>query len=207
MKVELLPVYTFLLFTAVPLRAPRVLGKDSITCIFLRNISVSFKKWWKISKLIENNSYTAPKTITVKTPNRYSYHFLNRYGITADDRTCFQFEVLSCHDAHIAIMDSPTQTKNFYEIVLGGWSNRKSVIRNVRQGAPKAFFMSGLLSCKEFRSFWISWKGGQINVGRGKICEQQTLMRWKDPRPYKTKIIGISTGFGAHGIWRFGTGE
>lgn len=160
-----------------------------------------------MQNLIQNNLQTAPKTVTVKTANKYSYHFLTQYGITANDRTCFQFEVLSCHDAHVAIMDSPKQAKNFYEIVIGGWNNRKSVIRNMRQGTPKTFFMSGLLSCKEFRPFWISWIAGQIKVGRGKICEQQILMRWKDPRPYKTNVIGISTGFGAYGIWRFGTGE
>ncbi|XP_061173301.1 zonadhesin-like [Saccostrea echinata] len=150
---------------------------------------------------------SVPKTVTVKTPNSYNYQFLTKYGITAKDRTCFQFEVLSCNDAHIAIMDSTKQTKNFYEIVIGGWRNSKSVIRNTKQGPPRASFRSGLLSCKEFRPFWITWVRGEIKVGRGGICEQQVLMRWKDPRPYKTNVIGISTGFGAFGIWRFKPGK
>ena len=58
----------------------------------------------------------------------------------------------------------------------------------------------------EFRHFWISWKGGDIQVGRGQLVTTETrLMQWFDIHPYEIKFIGFSTSSSSSGefkIWR-----
>ncbi|ELU12988.1 hypothetical protein CAPTEDRAFT_69653, partial [Capitella teleta] len=61
-----------------------------------------------------------------------------------------------------------------------------------------------VMHCNETRYFWISWKNGVIEVGRGLVVGNRVFMVWwKDPEPYKVNGIAISTGFGAEGKWKF----
>ncbi|KAL8621219.1 hypothetical protein ACOMHN_018520 [Nucella lapillus] len=55
-----------------------------------------------------------------------------------------------------------------YNIVIGGWKNRKSVIRNGRRGRVLARrnHRRGPLNCRKPRRFYISWARGYIRVGK-----------------------------------------
>ena len=70
----------------------------------------------------------------------------------------------------------------------------------------RALLKTLLDSHTEFRHFWISWKGGDIQVGRGQLVTTETrLMQWFDIHPYEIKFIGFSTSSSSSGefkIWR-----
>ena len=70
--------------------------------------------------------------------------------------------------------------------------------------------VSDLLNQSEFRHFWISWKNGDIQIGRGQhVTVDSRLMQWYDTDPYVIKFIGFSTSAASSGefkIWRKDSG-
>ena len=115
------------------------------------------------------------------------------------------FTVKSCSDAHIALSSIPGDTtQKTYEIVLGGWSNTKSVIRIGRLGAV---MMSrdtpGLLVCDKENPFWIAWKDNLFEVGQGFVYGQQKFLSWKDGRSetFLVNSMSFATGWGAEAYW------
>jgi hypothetical protein len=63
----------------------------------------------------------------------------------------------------------------------------------------------GLLSCFEFKTFWISWQGGEVRVGHGYDINDisSVFVLWTDPSPFDVEMMGIRTGFGSNGTWIF----
>ncbi len=57
-----------------------------------------------------------------------------------------------------------------------------------------------LLDCY---SFWISWKDGLIEIGRGSSREDGRLVSWFDSDPYDVNIVDMSTGENHKGDWEF----
>lgn len=63
----------------------------------------------------------------------------NGIGIGNPVRDSIRFKVKASKDAHIALMSSNTDhDPPLFEIVLGGWANSKSVIRDRKQGRALA---------------------------------------------------------------------
>ena len=57
-----------------------------------------------------------------------------------------------------------------------------------------------ITSCDEYRSFWISWADGNINVGFGAIVGFSEFMFWQDPEPNAVAYLSIS-GWANDGDW------
>ena len=38
-----------------------------------------------------------------------------------------------------------------------------------------------ILTCEQFRPFWLSWKHGKFGLGQGHIPEQAVILEVKDP--------------------------
>lgn len=56
---------------------------------------------------------------------KYTYNTFTTHG------HIISFEVNACNDAHVLLQSVPgSSDDSCYEIVIGGWSNTKSVIRN-----------------------------------------------------------------------------
>ena len=53
-----------------------------------------------------------------------------------------EFQVKTTTDAHVLL--SSCERRDGYEVVIGGWSNTKSVIREKKQGDPKVAVKVGL---------------------------------------------------------------
>jgi len=110
--------------------------------------------------------------------------------------------VKTCKDAHIGLFETNNVNGNAYEIVIGGWTNTKSVIRKVKQGGNKVFKNAIVLDCSNFVVMWVSWIGGVIKTGRGSSVGCDVLMSWTDPSPRAITRVGIAMYYTA-GFWIF----
>ncbi|KAK3087586.1 hypothetical protein FSP39_007876 [Pinctada imbricata] len=95
-----------------------------------------------------------------------------------------------------------------YEIVFGGFNNLKHTIRtrkNDNNYLVSMTEMAGLLSCTEYKSFWITWKNFHIIAGTGQTIGSNVLLEYNDtrPDPFIVRYIGISTWYGVIGQWIF----
>ena len=138
----------------------------------------------------------------VSTPGRYEYHFLDdlNCGMSCGQQEYIIFNVKTANDAHIALRDSKNNDKSI-EIVIGGWGNSQSVIRSEAQGRNLAEYkQNGLLHGNQFRSFWVSWAGGNIKVGTGSKVGQNTFMEQQISQTINH--VGVS-GWNVPAEWRF----
>ncbi|CAG2246324.1 unnamed protein product [Mytilus edulis] len=132
----------------------------------------------------------------IKTPNLYKYIPLTDNGIAMGNpvRQSIRFKVKANNDAHVALMSSNNPNDPLYEIVLGGWYNTQSVIRDRKQGGHLAVYRGRVLNSNEFRTFTIKWSNARIRV---EDESGKKLMEWTDTtNPYTIRNIGISTGWG-----------
>ncbi|XP_052062057.1 uncharacterized protein LOC127702080 isoform X2 [Mytilus californianus] len=141
--------------------------------------------------------------LRIKTPNLYKYKLLSNNGIVIGNpvRDSITFKVKADNDAHIALMSSNNENDPLYEIVLGGWGNTQSVIRDRKQGGHLALHRGRVLNSNEYRTFTIKWNNGRIRVENEL---KKKLMEWTDTtNPYKIRNVGVSTGWGSTGYWSF----
>ena len=118
------------------------------------------------------------------------------------------FSVKACNDAHLAMAESEAKPNELaYTIQIGNYKNTKSVIRTSKKPGSenKALALTpNILNCDEFRTFWVSWRNGRIQVGRGSVPKQRQFMEWEDPRPLPVNFFSVSSGYGSTGEWRIG---
>lgn len=99
--------------------------------------------------------------IHISTPNKYEYQYVKKPARMSH----FQVAVKTHNDAHFALSASPHDSAEMIEIVLGGRQNTRSWISVGKMGEPLVSAATpGILSWDEFRSFWISWRGGVAQV-------------------------------------------
>lgn len=100
----------------------------------------------------------------------------------------FELKIKAKSDAHILINDT-------YEIVIGGWANTKSVIRDGVQGIPLCEAQcDGVLNQNQYKSFKISVKDNML------IVKDLMGARINDN---EIKSIKIHTGWGSEGYWDY----
>ncbi|KAI4828654.1 hypothetical protein KUCAC02_022733 [Chaenocephalus aceratus] len=141
--------------------------------------------------------------IHISTPNKYEYQYVKKPA----KMNQFQVAVKTHNDAHFALSASPHDSAEMLEIVLGGRQNTRSWISLGKMGEPLISAATpGLLSWDEFRSFWISWKGGVVQVGHGlHPSNDSVILQWVGQFHGQVRHIGFSTGWGSVGefkIWR-----
>ena len=72
--------------------------------------------------------------------------------------TWLTFDVMACSDVHVMLVaelfnpDAP-----YFEIIISGWDNSRTVIRDLRERTLRNVSTPGLLSCDDTRTFWVSW--------------------------------------------------
>ncbi|KAM9761751.1 C3 and PZP-like alpha-2-macroglobulin domain-containing protein 8 isoform 1-T1 [Menidia menidia] len=141
--------------------------------------------------------------IHISTPNKYEYQYVKK----PTKMTQFVVAVKTHNDAHFALSASPHDSADMMEIVLGGRQNTRSWISAGKMGDPLVSVPTpGILSWDEFRSFWISWRGGALQVGHGlKPSNESVILQWSGQFPGQVQHIGFSTGWGSVGefkIWK-----
>ena len=120
------------------------------------------------------------------------------------DSESITFSVQASNDAHIGFMCN--SCNDFYEIVIGGWANTKSVIRRKPLGtydavAKNSASTSGIVDGNEYRPFWAQALNGIVRFGTGHIIGQNVVIQWQDPSPIIPNNIGFMTGYGSSGDW------
>ncbi|XP_066292800.1 apolipoprotein(a)-like [Branchiostoma lanceolatum] len=115
----------------------------------------------------------------------------------------FPFEVKASSDVHIALSNQNSPMDDMYEIVIGGWSNSRSVIRRQEQGdAVASAATPDILSPSVYRGFLISWSGeGVISIRLE--TEDYPFLTWTDPNPLPISHVGYSTGYSSTGTFLF----
>jgi len=117
--------------------------------------------------------------ITVLTPAVYDYQYLPEVAVGRKSHVTFR--VRAGADAHVALSTMYGETdRKTYELVLGGWTNRRTALRYGGRGPVMAGVDTPrLLDVDEFRPFWISWTDDVIQVAR-------RLSSWNSTRPTLT---------------------
>ncbi|XP_070520354.1 uncharacterized protein [Cardiocondyla obscurior] len=132
--------------------------------------------------------------VSLSTEDKLEYHF---YPVTAGQ---IQFRIKAPNDAHIALTTGPQEGEPMYEVFIGGWSNKKSVVRKNRTRPDVAETETpDILSADEYRGFWIRWDNGILTVG--KEGESSPFLTYADPEPFGIGYFGVCTGWGATGEW------
>lgn len=96
-----------------------------------------------------------------------------------------------------------------YEVVIGGWDNSRSVIRATPHGdIEEEAETIGILDCDVYKTFWLSWAGGHIEVGTGAEVGSKRFMHWVNPNvQWNVTAVGVSTGYDREGDWSFITNQ
>jgi hypothetical protein len=111
-----------------------------------------------------NLTFPFSERIHISTPNKYEYQYVKKPA----KMTHFEVAVKTHNDAHFALSPSPHDSAEMLEIVLGGRQNTVSWISLGKMGEPVVSAPTpGILSWDEFRSFWVSWNGGGVQVRVG----------------------------------------
>ncbi|XP_048247355.1 uncharacterized protein LOC124145114 [Haliotis rufescens] len=142
--------------------------------------------------------------VCLETADDYHYHSVDDGGFHLNGQSSFTFWVRATNDAHIALLRNKGLYENdMYEIVIGGWHNTKSVIRDRKGGPILALARHVPLSGNKHLPFWISFSGGTISVGAGTEVGTRQFMSWTDPTPTQIRYVGVATGWGSTGKWLF----
>ncbi|KAL0851415.1 hypothetical protein ABMA28_007225 [Loxostege sticticalis] len=143
-------------------------------------------------------SLSQPQVVyQVQTENDLQYQF---YPVLTG---FIRFEVKTRKDAHLMLSNGPKASNPMYEIIIGGWENTKSVIRKNKIN-KREVETPGITNENEFRRFWVRWDGNEIGVGRD--LEAEPFMSYADPEAFPITFVGVGTGWGASGIWKFEDG-
>ncbi|XP_017892186.1 uncharacterized protein LOC108632259 isoform X2 [Ceratina calcarata] len=117
-------------------------------------------------------------------------------------RSRLKLDIKAPHDARISLRTHLGGDSNEYEIIIGGWGNRMSVIRrnnedlNVAEAETRNI-LDVMFTCH----FWIQWRSdGTLNVGRENMG---VFLSYKDRNPFVINYIGLGTAWGATGEFLF----
>ncbi|XP_021347800.1 myeloperoxidase-like [Mizuhopecten yessoensis] len=143
--------------------------------------------------------------LIIETPKQFNsvvYTMLQDKGFPIVQRPFLVFEVMTCNDAHIALFGSDDKNlTTALQIIIGTDINTKSVIRSGTNDHVTSD-LDHVVDCNEYRAFFISWKGGNIQVFRqtGKGWEELMSLSEKGERPIE--YVGFTTSLFASGSWR-----
>lgn len=104
------------------------------------------------------------------------------------------FRVKAANDAHIALSAVQGESDPMLEVFIGGWGNKKSVVRRNRTKPEVAEADTpDVLSAGEFRGFWVRWDNGNITVGREN--EAFPFLKYENSGPFPINYVGFCTGW------------
>ena len=89
-----------------------------------------------------------------------------------------------------------------FEVVVGGWGNSQSVIRNVKQGPALAVYAGAVDSTAAYQTFVLDWSTGAVALYKLDASGARQLLMATPPQPsVAITAVGLATGWGATGDW------
>ena len=129
--------------------------------------------------------------------------------VSERDRTSTVFGVKGCTHALLGLTTEYFNVDNEayklgYVVILDD-VGRSQIKFNIGGAIKTEEQTPGLLSCDEFRYFWVSWKDQYIEVGQGQTVGNRRFMAWQDPdHTYDIKAATVYSGSGVFlNQWRF----
>ena len=89
-----------------------------------------------------------------------------------------------------------------FEVVVGGWANSHSVIRDVKQGPALAAHDGAVVAAAEYRTFVLDWSSGAVRLYSVDGSGARQLLMQTPPQPsVAVTAAGVATGWGSTGEW------
>lgn len=177
---------------------------------FCQEAKVDLYKVESENNFVDSAVACPPETVQVDIPAGAScasketknqanlYHILN----TLHPTNGVKFTVKASNDAHLGFFTDSKSNSLMYEIVLGGWSNKQSVIRRCNQCTNQVTKSTPSLNSKVVaKQFWATFSKGLVSVGTGDVFGKSVIMSWQDPNPLVITNVGVMTGWGSTGSW------
>ncbi|XP_062606166.1 uncharacterized protein LOC134267976 [Saccostrea cucullata] len=123
--------------------------------------------------------------------------------ITSWRRTSIRFQIKATRDAHVGLVSGNTTASSGYQVILGGWYNTESCIRDgfVYGSTCSSTSLGSHLSGAQFSSFWINWHTGRIEVGLGDTLGHQTIMDYTFPNVYQINNLLLRNRYSSQCEW------
>ena len=115
-------------------------------------------------------------------------------------RKAFSFHVQACKEAHVALSSQPSQgapSWDMLELIIGTDDNQKTVFTS--DGTEvKSIDTPNILSCTDYRLFWVALDKGEMQFGRGRPYEEVMMVHsWAED----LCCAALSTWQGVQGEW------
>lgn len=138
----------------------------------------------------------------------YKIFDLHSDGVIIDNRLNITFQTKGARDAHILLQNERNVVnRSVIEIVLGGGANTWSGMRNgTRIGATFGTVidakLGAVLDPNVYQTFWISWSGGCVKVGKENIVGTNKILDWCG-LTFPISGMRIGYGWGSDGYFKF----
>lgn len=144
--------------------------------------------------------------------NVLGQHYLSDKDVFPTKDNFLRFRLLGRQGARL-FLDTVSALQNkriYYYVMIGNEVNTISAILLVNNTLSsdngfakhkKVETHGAVLSETQWREFWISWCGDTIKVGKGTVYNENLIMFWRNPCPFKIIDIGIAGGYSLS--WKF----
>ncbi|KAK6186296.1 hypothetical protein SNE40_008361 [Patella caerulea] len=151
-------------------------------------------------------------SLQVFTPDDEDNAFpLARKGFTVTNITQLRFKLKACDGGHLILQKDEVVDFNTYgswTFVIGSFTNTRSSIRSAVYGTLYSIHYEAVLDCNEFRPFWIRWKGGLLELGKGSEFGISRISSLNTGTPFLGfNHAFVLTGWGSYGCWDIDTGS
>ena len=135
------------------------------------------------------------------TGDKYEYQLLHTLEAGHEKAARVSFSLRANNDAHIALGSSLGHADAHWEIVLGGWGNSASVIRDRNQGPNLVEHKGTVLNPNQPLEFWLEWDEKELRVGKGGSV--QPFLKLARSHGWDIKYMLVCTAWGSRGDWWF----
>ncbi|XP_062606168.1 uncharacterized protein LOC134267978 [Saccostrea cucullata] len=124
-------------------------------------------------------------------------------GTLITRRTSIRLQIKATQDAYVGLASGNTTASSGYWIVLGGWSNTKSCLRDgfVYGSTCYSTSIGSHLSGAQFTKFWINWQSSRIEVGLGDTFGHQSIFDYTFANVYQINHLLLRNAYSSQCEW------
>lgn len=112
-------------------------------------------------------------------------------GSVLTRKLSIQFAIRASIDAYFGLSTGNTSASSGYWVVIGGWNNLKSCLRDGFVYASTCYntHSGSLLKSTEYVRFWVKWYLGHVCVGISETVGEGQIMQFRFPNAYPVSNI------------------